>query len=92
MKKTDKNILSILSYISLIIIAFLIIIQNFLPIIQIKITGGFVRLLDTIKNILILIVVGCAGHNFTIGRKKSIKVVFWVAVAIFIVGTVLAWI
>lgn len=92
MKNTNKNILSILSYIALIIVSLLIVVQNFLPIIHIKITGGFVNLLDTIKNLLVLIVVGFAGYSFTVGRKKWVKILFWVSVAIYVVGTVLKWI
>ncbi len=92
MKNTNKNILSILSYIALIIVALLIVVQNFLPIIHIKITGGFVNLLDTIKDVFVLIVIGFAGYSFTVGRKKWVKILFWVAVAVYIVGSVLRWI
>jgi len=92
MKKTNKGILNLLSYIALVAIGLLIILQNFLPIIHVIISGGLVNLLETVKNILVLIVIGCTAYNFTSGRKQWVKILFWVAVAIFVVGTILMWI
>ena len=45
MKKTNKGILNLLSYIALVAIGLLIILQNFLPIIHVIISGGLVNLL-----------------------------------------------
>jgi len=49
MKKTNKGILNLLSYIALVAIGLLIILQNFLPIIHVIISGGLVNLLETVK-------------------------------------------
>ena len=92
MKKTNKGILNLLAYIALVVIGLLVVLQNFLPIIHINITGGLVNLLETVKNVLVLIVIGCTAYNFTAGRKQWVKILFWVAVAIFVIGTILMWI
>ena len=92
MKKSNKTIMDLIAYVALVVVAVLIILTG-LDAVGVKIFGSTVlNLLDTIKNVSILIVVGFASFNYMKNGGKAIKIIYWVAVAIFIVGTVLLWI
>jgi len=91
MKNSNTNILSMLSYVAMIILALLLLISNVLPMIGLNIGGAFINALNTIQNVLVLIVVGVSAYNFVQGRAKWVNVLYWVAVIVFIVGTVFFW-
>lgn len=89
--KNNKNFLNFLAYTTLIIVAFLLIARWLAPIISL----GYVltNILESLQNVLVLIVVGISAFNYSNNSdKKWIKILFWIAVAIFIAGTVLLWI
>ena len=90
--KDSKNTLNALSFFALMIIAFLLLIERFLPIIGITIGGSFIGILDTIKDLFVLIVIGISAFNFAKNGKKNVKILFWVAVVVYIVATILFWI
>lgn len=87
MKTSNKNIFNTLSYIALVIIAILIVLENFLGL-----RGTVLNVLKTVKNLFILIVVGFSAYNFTSGKAKWVTIVFWIAVIVFIVATILMWV
>ena len=91
MKKETRALLTTLSYIALIITALLLAVEYILPSI---ITLGAVlsKILNTVKNVLIVIVIGINAYTFTEGKAKWILWVFWIAIIIIIVVTVLMWI
>ena len=93
MKKTEKNInvLNLLSFVSLIIVAVLIVVNNLLPIIGIETKGAFFNVLRTIQEIFTVIVIGVSAYNFVAKKGKGLKIAFWIAIAIFVVGIVLLW-
>lgn len=91
MKKEDRNILNLLAFSALIIVALLIVVNNLLPIIGIDIGGPFFKLLSTIEKIFTVIVIGLSAYNFVAGKTKTFKIIYWVAVALFVVGIVLVW-
>ena len=93
MKKTEKNInlLNLLSFVSLIIVAVLIVVNNLLPIIGIETKGPFFNVLRTIQEIFTVIVIGVSAYNFVAKKGKGLKITFWIAIAIFVVGIVLLW-
>lgn len=91
MKNSDKNILNILSYFALAIIALLLVVEYILPLIGIQLQGTLLNILNSVKNLFILIVVGINGYAFTEGKAKWIKILFWVAIVVIIVCTVLMW-
>lgn len=91
MKSSNKNFINTLSYVSLIIVALLILINNILPIIGLEIGGTIINVLETVKNLFILIVIGTSAYNFLPGKAKWVKVLFWVSVIVFIAGSVLLW-
>ena len=90
--KNTKNTLNVLSYVALVIIALLLVISRFLPIVGITISGPIVNLLSTVKDVFVLIVIGISAYNFTSGNVKWVKILFWVAIIVYIVATVLLWI
>ena len=91
MKKSDTKILNLLAFFALIIVAILIVVNNLLPIIGIEIKGALFNLLNTIKEIFILIIVGISAYNYVAGKTKGWTIAFWIAVIIFVVGVVLIW-
>ena len=90
--KGEKKTLNLISYVALVMIAFLLLVTQILPMIGLNVEGALVNLLSTIQNVLVLIVIGFNAYSFASTNKKWVKILFWVAVAVFIVATVLIWI
>lgn len=90
--KGDKNALNLISYVALVIVAFLLLINTILPILGININGALVSLLSTVQNLLVLIVIGINAYTFASTNKKWVRILFWVAVIVFVAATVLIWI
>lgn len=91
MKSSNKNTLNTLSYVALIIVALLMLINHVLPLIGLDIGGPLVNVLETIKNVFVLMVIGISAYNFLPGRAKWVSVLFWVAIIVYVVGTILLW-
>ena len=92
MKNSNKNLLNILSFVALVIIALLLAIENLLPLIGVELRGTLINVLNTVKNIFIMIVVGVSAFNFVSNRAKWLRLFFWIAILIIAVATVLMWI
>ena len=88
----NDQIINTLAYFAIALIAILIVIQYFFPVIGIKIEGAFLHVLQTLQNVFILIVLGLAGYNFVNGKKKGWVISYWVFVIIFVVATIFIWI
>ena len=91
MKNSNKNILNTLSYLALIIVALLLLVNNILPAIGIDVSGPFFNVLGTIKEMFVLIVIGIAAYNFTSGKAKWITILFWIAIIVYIVSVMFYW-
>lgn len=91
MKSSNKNTLNTLSYVALIIVALLMLINHVLPLVGLDISGPLVNVLETIKNVFVLMVIGISAYNFLPGRAKWVSVLFWVAIIVYVVGTILLW-
>ncbi len=91
MKSSNKNILNLLAFCALIIVALLMLIDNLLPLVGIEVKGAFFNILRTISNIFTIIILGVSAYKFTADSKKWLGILFWIAVAIFVVATVLMW-
>ena len=92
MKNSNKNLLETLSYVALIIIALLVFVHRLLPVVGVSVNGPLFNVLDTIQNFLILLVVGILAHSFAYSSSnKVVRILFWSAIIVFIVGTVLVW-
>lgn len=92
MGNSKNQIIKTISYVSLIIIGLLVVIGSFLPLVGIVIKGALINILDTIKNVLVLIIVSVIAHGFISGKAKWVKVLYWVAIIVYITGIVLTWI
>lgn len=91
MKNSNKNVLNMLAYVAMIIFALLLLIGNVLPVIGLNIGGTLISVLNTVQNVLILIVVGVSAYGFVQGRAKWINILYWIALVVFVVGTVFYW-
>lgn len=91
MKSENKNIFNFFSFIVLVIVALLILVNNLLPLIGVEIKGAFFGVLTTIKEVFILIVVGFSAYWFVASKKKAWKIIYWIAIALFVTGIVLYW-
>ena len=92
MKGPNKNVLNLMAYIAFIVVALLIVVNNLFPLMGITIGGTLWNVLETVKNVLILLVLGIMAFNFTSGQAKWVKILYWVALVIFIVGTIILWV
>ena len=91
MKTNNKNILDLLSFFALVIVAILIVVNNLLPIVGVEIKGVVFSVLNTIKEVFILIVVGLSAYNFVADKTKGWKITYLVAMILFVAGIVLYW-
>ena len=90
-EKKNNGVFNLFSFIVLMIASTLIVTNNLLPIIGIGINGPLFNILETIKDVLLLVMVAILSYNFIIGKGKVIAVFYWVAVVIFLAGIVLRW-
>ena len=94
MKKSEKevNVLNLMAFIGVIIIAVLEIFG--LSFIKNVISLGptLEHLLNTVKNICIMLVIGITANNFVKDRTKGWLITYIVAMSIIFVTTILAWI
>lgn len=89
--KDNKNFLNFLAFLSFIIIAILIILTG-LDSLGIHLFGTtLMALLETIRNVCVLLVVGLLSYKHVKGGKKFLKILYIIAVAVFIAGTVMIW-
>lgn len=89
---SDRNaIVEFAAFFTLAIIALLIVIKNFFPIIGIEMKGTFINVLETLQSVLMLVTLGIAGFSFVNGKKKGWKIAYWIIIGIFVVATVLVW-
>ena len=89
---SNKNLLNFLSFASLVSVALLIFVGQFLPVIGIEIKGALFNILNTVKEIFVVIVIGFTAYRFVVGKAKWVKVLYWIAIVLFIAGIVIAWI
>lgn len=83
-----KKFLNGLAYFALIIIGLLMLINGVLPRIGIEISGPAIGVLELIKNLFVLLTIGIVAYNYTLGKAKWVKVLYWIAVIIFIAANI----
>lgn len=88
---SNNGALRVMAYIAFVVIALLILVNNLFPLMEIVITGPITNILETVKNVLILIILGIMAFKFTIGCAKWVKIIYWISLVIFITGTVILW-
>ena len=90
-KSTNKNIINLMSYLAFILIALLVLINNFLPIIGVTIDAKITNVLATVQNLLVLGVLGVLSYKFAVRSSKWVKIVYWIALVVFVTGTIILW-
>lgn len=94
MKNSEKNVnvLNLIAFIALIIFAVLQIfsVLSFWGVLTIG--GALPKILDTVKNICVCIVIGILGYKFVAGKSKGLVITYWVCIAVIVVGTILIWV
>lgn len=94
MKNTESrsNALIIMSFVAFIIIAVLEIIAG-LKSMGVDIFGSTImNLLNTVKNICVIFVIGINAYRFVENKSKTWKIIYFVALIVYIVATVFMWI
>ena len=89
MKK--NNFLNLIAFLALLIVAVLFTISGVLPHLGIQVQGVAINILDTIRSVFILIIIGCFSYNFVKTKAKWVKIIYWISIAIYVAGTVLIW-
>ena len=92
MKKETKDLLKTISYLALVIFALLLAVERILPIVGVELGGVLFNLLNTIKNIFIITVIGVNAYSFIDGKAAWVKWLFWISIIIIVVATLLIWI
>ena len=87
--KTNKTILNLFSFVALIIVAALVVVNNLLPILGVNMGGVVFVILEIIKDLLILVVIGFSAYDYISSKTEGYVITFWVAVAVFVVGIIL---
>lgn len=87
----NKNLLGLISFVALAILAVLIVVDNLLPLIGVTVGGVLFNVLDTVKDVLVLIVLGMSSYAFVKDKSKNVNIAYWVFVGLFVVGTLLSW-
>ena len=94
MKNNEKNtnIVNLMAFVGVIIIAVLEIFN--LSFIKNLISLGptLEHLLNTIKNICIMLVIGITAYNFVRNKGKGWLITYIVAMSVIFIATILAWI
>ena len=86
-KKNDW--VKIFAFVTLILSAFLILVNNILPLIKISVGGSFFNILTLIKDLALLLGIALAAYAYAKPKGKSWLIVYWVAVIIYVIGAFL---
>nr|MBO4517334.1 hypothetical protein [Clostridia bacterium] len=94
MKNTGKNvnILNLMAFIGIIIIAVLEIFAFFASHDILTVGGGLINFLNTLKNVCILVVIGITAYNFVKGKSKGWVITYIVAISVIVLTTIFIWI
>ncbi len=91
-RESKSGALVIMSFVAFIIIAVLEIISG-LRALGVDIFGATImNLLNTVKNVCIIFVIGINAYRFVENKTKTWKIIYFVALAVYIVATVFMWI
>lgn len=94
MKNSEKNvnILNLMAFIGVIIVAILEVFGLSFVKSWLSLGATLEHLLNTIKNICIIVVIGITAYNFVKNKSKGWLITYIVAMSIIVVATILAWI
>lgn len=87
-----KNALNFIAFISLFIVAILVLINNILPILGITIGGILIKVLEIVKDVFFIILIGVTAYRFVSNKAKAWKIIYFIIFTIYIVGSILHFI
>ena len=92
MKETQKkvNVLHFIAFISLVVFAVLQVFCALKSVIQLG--AVLTNILETVKNLGIILVFGITAWEFVSGRSKGFKITYWICLVIFILATIGLWV
>ena len=92
MKDTQKkvNVLHFIAFVSLVVFAVLQIFSALKSVIQLG--AVLTNVLETVKNIGIILVFGITAWEFVANKSKGFKITYWICLVIFILATIGLWI
>lgn len=91
MNSERNNLLNFIAFIAVIIIAVLEVFNVLAHFGVLTVGGTLINLLNTIKNLAILLVMGITAYKYAEHRKKGVRITYWVCIAVIVVATVLMW-
>lgn len=87
--QAKSDLIKLCCFVTLILAAILIFINNLLPLIKVEVSGGFLNVLVLIKDIALLLGIFFGAFAFARARGKTWVIVFWVAVAFYVLSAIL---
>lgn len=92
MKDTQKkiNVLHFIAFVSLVVFAVLQIFSALKSVIQLG--AVLTNVLETVKNIGIILVFGITAWEFVANKSKGFKITYWICLVIFILATIGLWV
>lgn len=90
MNAERSGLINFIAFIAVIVIALL---EIFSVLEHFDVVGEtLINVLNTIKNFAIILVMGVSAYRYASNRKKTVRIIFLVAILIIIAATVLLWI
>jgi hypothetical protein len=84
----NKKFLYLSAFVVLVLAAFFVLISDIFPKIGLNISGTTISILQLIEEIALISAIAVGAFIFTKGKGTFIKVVYWVALGIYIVGVI----
>ncbi len=88
--RNNKEMLPFFSFVALVFIALLVLVNSILPHIGIIIDGLVFRIISLIKDVLVLFVVGALAYTFIKPKTKAWVITYWVSIIIFVAALVIS--
>ena len=87
--KNSKDLIKLVSFIMLIIIAVLTLVDKLLPVIGVNVDGLLFAILELIREIFVFILVAVFAYKFVSKKTDSYKITYWVAFGVYLAGLIL---
>lgn len=84
-----RDFIKICCFVTLLLAAVLIFVQNFLPLIGVDVSGTLFDVLRLIKDIALLLGIVFGAYSFARAHGKTWVIIFWIAVALYVASAIL---
>ena len=92
MNSERSGLINFVAFVAIMVIALLEVFSVLAHFNVLTVGGTLINVLNTIKNVAVILVMGITAYKYASNRKKGIRIAYWVAVLIIVVATVLMWI